>query len=145
MNSDVSLFEVNNQYSEDELNRSIEKVIDALQFKLNSNINKVVIKPNLAYYWKSATGYTTDPRVIASIIDYIRVNSNPKIYIAESDATAMKTKYAFRMLDYEKMAERKNVELVNLSNDHLESKVITINNKTGQREAGLIAMFDEEL
>lgn len=129
LDQDVSLFKVDDQNSQDEINRSIKKVVDALQFKMNGDVKKVVIKPNLAYYWKTDTGYTTDPRVVASIIDYLREKLNPEIYVVESDASAMKTKYAFKMLDYEIMAKQKNVELFNLSDDYLESKTITVNNK----------------
>ena len=39
------------------------------------------------------------------------------IAIVESDASAMRCKYAFSMLGYEKLAKEKNVRLVNLSED----------------------------
>lgn len=115
-------------------NNDIKKtVFDSIQkteFKPNK-VNSVIIKPNLCYYWDSSTGETTDKKVVSAIIDYVREYCNPdaNIKIAEADATAMKTKYVFKILGYEKLAEEKKVELFNLCND--DFKEIDINTKKG--------------
>jgi uncharacterized protein (DUF362 family) len=92
----------------------------------------VVIKPNLCYYWDSCSGYTTDPKVVAGIIDCVReqYGKDVDIKVAEADATAMRTKYAFPILGYTKLAEEKNVALFNLSNDVLIKKTV----RAGDRE-----------
>jgi len=79
----------------------------------------VVIKPNLCYYWDFSTGQTTDPRFVAALIELIReeMSSNVDISVVESDASAMRCKFAFRMLGYEKLADDFQVKLVNLSKD----------------------------
>ena len=125
----VSLVHINNPESEEEIKKSISKAIVLLKIKLPKSIKSVIIKVNLCYYWKSSTGYTTNPKFVAGIIDYIREKyNNPDIFIAEADATAMKTKYAFKMLDYENLAKRKKVHLFNLSDDGYELKKVKVNN-----------------
>lgn len=77
----------------------------------------ILIKPNLCYYWDSSTGQTVGAQTTSHIIDYLRekLDSKPLITIGEADASAMKTKHAFRMLGYDAMAREKNVKLTNLS------------------------------
>ncbi|HKZ94607.1 MAG TPA: DUF362 domain-containing protein [Candidatus Bathyarchaeia archaeon] len=89
----------------------------------------MIIKVNLCYYWQPATGYTTDPRVVSGIIDYVRdtFGRDVPIQVAEADATAMRTNHAFLMLNYQKLAQEKKVELLNLSTDSLESKKVRVN------------------
>jgi len=100
-----------------EVIKALDKLFDLLNVKIPYNISKIAIKPNLCYYFDYSTGETTDSLLIGALIDYIRdhVNSNVQIFIVESDATAMSTKYVFKVLGYEKLAKEKNVGLVNLS------------------------------
>jgi uncharacterized protein (DUF362 family) len=95
-------------------------------------VNKIVIKPNLCYYWDSSTGETTDQKLVGALIDVIRENTNENvdISIVESDASAMRCKYAFRMLGYEKMAGDKKVKLVNLTNDSFQNTSVTVRNRS---------------
>jgi len=126
VNSFVSLVRVQNS----DLGQSISKALDLASFKFPSSVKSVVIKPNLCYYWDAATGYTTDPRVVAAIIDCVReeYGKDVAIKVAEADASAMRTKYAFKVLGYEKMAQDKKVELFNLSEGELEEKTARVNN-----------------
>lgn len=127
MGSLVSLVRVQNSGS---LKNAILKALSLIDFDLRTSaLRTVVIKPNLCYYWPSSTGYTTDPDLVAGIIDVIRENlgSDIDIRIAESDATAMRTKHVFRMLGYTKLAEKKKVDLFNLSEDILEERKVKIN------------------
>jgi uncharacterized protein (DUF362 family) len=73
----------------------------------------------MCYYYHPSTGEVTDPRFVGALIDVFRKNflGNPDIFIVESDASAMKCKYVFKMLGYDKIAEEKNVKLINLSNE----------------------------
>ncbi len=127
MGSVVSL--VHSQISEEEIKNSISKALDLIKFKPKNPLKSVIIKVNLCYYWQAATGCTTDPRVVAGIIDYIRerYGTKPNIQVAEADATAMRTKHAFLMLGYEKLAEEKNIKLLNLSTDHIEKRKVQMN------------------
>ena len=104
----------------EELNEAVEQALNLIQFDFNRKVEKIAIKPNLCYYWKSSTGETTDPKVVGAVADVLKLHYNPdEIYLVESDATAMQTKYAFKMLDYEKLAAEKNMKLFNLCEDTL--------------------------
>jgi len=80
----------------------------------------------MCYYWDYSTGYTTDPKFVGGIIDLLRERISPKVNISivESDASAMKCRYAFKMLGYENLARRHKVSLVNLSEEK-DEKVTT--------------------
>jgi len=81
-----------------------------------------VIKANMCYYWDYSTGHTTDPKFIGSLIELLHEKISPKVHISivESDASAMKCKYAFKMLGYESLAKQYNVSLLNLSKENCE-------------------------
>ena len=104
--------------ADDDIKKAVYSAIDKVGYP-SKKIDSVIIKPNLCYYWDSSTGETSDKRIIAAIIDYVRekINSDAMIRIAEADATAMKTKYVFEVLGYNKLAKEKNVEILNLCND----------------------------
>lgn len=110
---------------------TIARALSLIDFKPPSKVKNVVIKPNLCYYWDSSTGYTTDPELISGIIDALRAKygSDVDIAVAEADATAMKTRYAFPVLGYEKMAKEKDVRLLNLSDDTLLERKVYVNNR----------------
>jgi uncharacterized protein (DUF362 family) len=130
MNSTVSLVRIHNS----EINQGISKALDLATFNFPAKAESVVIKPNLCYYWDAATGYTTDPRVVAAIIDRVReeYGRDVKIRVAEADASAMRTKYAFKMLGYEKLAQEKKIELFNLSEGGLEEKSVSVGSRQMQ-------------
>jgi uncharacterized protein (DUF362 family) len=73
----------------------------------------------MCYYWDYSTGQTTDPRFVATLIEILREKISPDIDISivESDASAMKCKYAFKMLGYERLSSDYDVKLINLSED----------------------------
>lgn len=102
----------------DALKRSISSMYDKLSLK-NDKPRKIIIKPNLCYYWDHTTGQTTSPVLVSALIDVLkeRYGSNVEILVAEADASAMKTRHTFKMLGYEKIQKEKDVELLNLSED----------------------------
>jgi len=129
MGSVVAL--VRSQSSREEIKNSISEALSLIGFRLNGSVKSVVIKPNLCYYWDADTGYTTDPRVVTGIIDCARemYGGDVDIKVVEADASAMRTKYAFPVLGYEKLAKEKKVKLFNLSEDVLIEKTVQVNNK----------------
>jgi len=102
-----------------DIKQAIEKSLDLIEYSFEKEIRNVVIKPNLCYYWDYSTGQTTDPNFVAELIDIIRhkVSHNVNVSVIESDASAMKCEYAFKILGYEKMANHHDVTLVNLSEE----------------------------
>lgn len=113
---------------EREITSAISRAARLVNFKTEKKPEKIVIKPNLCYYWDYSTGCTTDPIVVRSLIDWIRseISDEGEICIAEADAAAMRTKYAFEILGYADIAKEKDVKLVNLSTD--QKRRISVNN-----------------
>lgn len=104
-------------FTKTEIADTVERALDTLDFNFNDKIKTIVIKPNLCYYWNYSTGETTDPRVVSVVIDSVRrrLGNDVNISVAEADASAMKTKYSFSVLGYDKLCQAKNVKLINLS------------------------------
>ena len=93
-----------------------------------SGIKTVVIKPNLCYYWPASTGETTDGRVVCAVIKYLRkrIGNDVNITVAEADASAMRTKFAFSVLGYDELCQKNNVALKNLSAGNIIEKTVSI-------------------
>lgn len=119
------------QPSHSQLKRSILRSLNLISYNLPSHIKSIVIKPNMCYYWDHSTGQTTDPKFVAALIDVIRdqMPRDVDISIVESDASAMKCKYAFRLLGYEKLSQDYDVKLVNLSEDKCNHVKVTVGNQ----------------
>lgn len=114
--------------SQNNLKQAIRESLNLIDFTLDKKIQKIVIKPNMCYYWDFSTGHTTDPQFIGALIELLReVLPSAEISIVEADASAMKCKYAFRLLGYEKLTKEYDVNLVNLSEDKTENVNITVN------------------
>ena len=106
--------------------KAIHDSLQLINYNFPSNLRNIVIKPNMCYYWDYSTGYTTDPKFVGSLIDVLREQISPKVQISivESDASAMKCRYAFKMLGYDNLARRYKVALLNLSEE--KSQKVTI-------------------
>jgi uncharacterized protein (DUF362 family) len=117
-------------FSGSSLKDCVAKAVGLIGFKFPENLKTVIIKPNLNYYWEWTTGSTTDPHLVGSIIDYLRdrYGERLEIRLAEADASAMRTKHAFEMLGYGRLAMQKNVELFNLSFDTLKEEKVSVLN-----------------
>lgn len=123
--SSISLTKIRNE-SQNSVKSAISESLDLIGYSFPNKAKSIVIKANLCYYWDYTTGQTTDPKFIAALIDLIREKtSNANIAIVESDASAMKCKYAFRFLGYEKLSQKYNVRLINLSEDKTDVSVVT--------------------
>jgi len=102
-----------------DMKSAIIKSLNLIGYQFSRDIQRIVIKPNMCYYWDHSTGQTTDPEFTGALIDILRdnVSSETEISIVESDASAMKCKHAFKFLGYEKLAQKYNLRLVNLSEE----------------------------
>lgn len=114
----VSFVKVTHKHHE-RLKQAIAESLKLIHYYFSNNWENIVIKPNICYYWDFSTGQTTDPKFVAALIDVLReqISREINISIVESDASAMKCKYAFKMLGYEELARNYNVKLINLSED----------------------------
>ena len=110
----------------------IKKSLYLIDFNFKTNVEKVVIKPNLCYYWDYTTGQTTDPKFIGGLIDLLREEIDPDvdISIVESDASAMRCKHAFKILGYKRLSSEKDVKLINLSEDNVSTETVLVGNKS---------------
>jgi len=107
---------------------SIDEALNLIEFNYDENIDRIIIKPNMCYYHRPSTGEVTDPHFIGVLIDFLREKYyDPEISIVESDASAMKCKYAFKMLGYDRLAEDKRVRLINLAKEEYQFFDIEIN------------------
>ena len=106
----------------------IENILEVISYSPSADVQRIVIKPNMMYYWDASTGETTDPRIVSSIIDSLRriFGEDIDIYVAESDASSMKTKYVFKVLEYDKLCEKKRVKLVNLSDGEIVTEKVQL-------------------
>jgi uncharacterized protein (DUF362 family) len=111
------------------LKEDVTKALGLIGFTFPPKVNTVIIKLNLCYYWNASTGQTTDPQYVSAVIDHLReiYGDDIEIKLAEADASAMHTKYAFPILGYAKLAEQKKVKLFNLSEDTVEEAEIQVN------------------
>jgi uncharacterized protein (DUF362 family) len=109
---------------------AVKEVLKLIDYSF-PKAEKIVIKPNLCYYWDWSTGHTTDPVFVAALINLFREEISPdvEISIVESDASAMKCKYAFKYLGYEKLAKDYNIDLVNLSAVEAEKVKVKVTNE----------------
>lgn len=130
--SKVVLTSASKDFSNDDIYDAISRSFDLLDYKYPKKVETIVIKANLCYYWDYSTGETTDPRVISAIIDYLRAKFgvDVKISVAEADATAMKTRYSFKILGYDKLCQAKNVNLINLSEGEIIEKQTIVRNNS---------------
>jgi len=122
---------VRTESSDEEIKNSVEEALNLIDFKPKGPVKSVDIKVNLCYYWPASTGYTTDPRVVGGIIDCLRerYGTDTHIRVVEADGTAMRTKYSFVMLGYEKLAKERRVELFNLSKDEVRQEKVYVNGR----------------
>ncbi len=114
-----------------DINKSVKEIMSSINYDFKDKIYNVDIKPNLCYYWDYSTGYTTDPKIVKGIINFLieKYGNNINIRIVESDATAMRTKHVFKMLGYEKLFKEENVRLINLSEEKIVEKKVEIYDK----------------
>jgi uncharacterized protein (DUF362 family) len=124
----VSLTSVGKQlFSQNDIDGAVERTIDNLNYDFNG-VKNVWIKPNLCYYWNASTGETTDGRVVCAVIKYVRkkIGNDVKITVAEADASAMRTKYAFSILGYDDLCQRNSADLKNLSEGNIVEKTVKV-------------------
>ncbi|NLM39600.1 MAG: DUF362 domain-containing protein [Firmicutes bacterium] len=75
------------------------------------------IKPNLVVAKPSESGATTDPAVVEGIITYLKDHGCHRITILESSWVGDSTERAFTVCGYRELAERYDVELIDLKKD----------------------------
>jgi uncharacterized protein (DUF362 family) len=110
----------------DALKGAIAESLNLIKFDFGRTARKIVIKPNMCYYYHPSTGMVTDPWFVSVLIDVLRdgFGKDSEIFVVESDASAMKCKYVFSVLGYDRIADEKSVRLVNLSEE--KSRIVDV-------------------
>jgi uncharacterized protein (DUF362 family) len=85
---------------------------------------KVLIKPNAARMAAAGEGVTTNPQVVAAIVDFLKKKRTREVIIGESCIFGVEASAAFRKTGLEEVARGKNVPLVDL--DRLDPMEIRI-------------------
>jgi len=97
------------------IQHAVENAFQTLEISLEPD-RPVIIKPNLNCIKTCETGATTDPRLVETIVQYLRKHYGVRqFYIVESDATALNANIAFQLLGYNELARKLNINVVNLS------------------------------
>ena len=110
------------------LRRAVREALQLVGFTPPGMVHTVAIKPNLCYYWQSTTGCTTDARVVAALIEWLREQmGSVDIKVVESDASAMRTRHSYGMLGYRKLADEYGIDLINLSEDETTEVSVDVN------------------
>lgn len=76
------------------------------------------IKPNLVLAKPSDSGATTDPQIVAGIIEYLKDHNCRHITIMESSWLGDSTLRAFKLCGYRELADKYGVELRDLKQDN---------------------------
>ncbi len=97
--------------------------------------DRVVLKPNYVEPRMPDTGVTTDPRILAAVIEWLQDLGVRDITIAESNWSRANTDRAFRLVALPEMASRLGVRLLNLYDD--ERIEVTVPNAHSLRRVGL--------
>jgi uncharacterized protein (DUF362 family) len=97
------------------------KALDLIDYESAlSGWDTVLIKVNFITVKKWDTGATTDPMVVEAIIRKLK-DLPVKLYVVESDATLTNADKAFEVTGMKDMAERNDVECINLR--HVKDRV----------------------
>lgn len=79
-------------------------------------VNSILIKINLCDYRKADSGATTDPLLLAALLDELRLRyPSARLSIIENDASSVDIWSAYRLLGFERVAEEHGAELVNVA------------------------------
>jgi uncharacterized protein (DUF362 family) len=117
-------------FSSPEIRKAIFDLLGRVELE-KRNVQSILIKTNACFYWDSSTGQTTDLRVISAVIDWLRerYGQDVTIRIGEADASAMRVRHVFEVLNYVELAKQKRSELVNLSEGEKFEKEVTVGKK----------------
>ncbi len=102
--------------------KMVKDILDHMDIakQLKSTMS-IGIKPNLVLAKPSHSGATTDPQVVAGIIEYLQDHGCKQISIMESSWLGDLTKRAWQVCGYTALAKRYHVSLVDLKDDSVRS------------------------
>lgn len=75
---------------------------------------KILIKPNAGRMFKPGEGVTTDPQVVAGVIDFLRKRGGEKIFLGESPILGVKTLEALEITGIAEVCRKRDIPLIDL-------------------------------
>lgn len=107
------------QVDENGINEAVNKAIDLVDgFENVKGKKRISIKPNLCTPKSSASGATTDPKIVSALIKKINSSTSCEINIVETNNSVATAEKTFAYLGYNDLSkEYANVHLVNLSRE----------------------------
>lgn len=75
------------------------------------------IKPNLVVAKESSSGATTDPELVAAVVEYLKAHGFNNLVIMESSWVGDNTRRAFKVCGYEEISRKYGVPLIDLKGD----------------------------
>jgi len=92
--------------------------------KLISPDSRVLIKPNLSVAFPAQTGVTTDPKVVAALVQLVREAGAKEVLVGESAVVGFDAGEIFEALKVRRVFEKAGARVVNLDQDQpVEVKV----------------------
>ncbi|MBM7624899.1 DUF362 domain-containing protein [Sporohalobacter salinus] len=95
------------------------RILEEMDLNLNSELT-VGLKPNLILDKKSDSGATTDPELVAGVIEYLQKQGINDILILEGSWVGAKTTCAFEVCGYNDLAQKYDVPLYDLKDDETQ-------------------------
>lgn len=91
-------------------------VLDRFLDPLSRPIRSIAIKINLCDYRKAESGATTDPALLAALLDVLHERyPSASLAVVENDATSVDIWNAYRLLGFEQVAKEHNAALHNVA------------------------------
>lgn len=105
--------------------RMIKEILAKIKIEEEIAVDQLIgIKPNLVVAKKSESGATTDPDLVAGVIEYLQAKGHKNIMILEGSWVGDRTSKAFKVCGYDKLAEKYNVPLIDLQKDSYKTAKI---------------------
>ncbi|HZK02742.1 MAG TPA: DUF362 domain-containing protein, partial [Anaerovoracaceae bacterium] len=82
------------------------------------------IKPNLVLAKPSEFGATTCPRLVESLVVYLKTRGFDNIVILEGSWVGDRTPKAFKVCGYDEISKRHDIPLIDLQRDDVESRMV---------------------
>lgn len=107
----------------DQPKKMVKKILKKIE--LEAELKKddlIALKPNLVNSTKSEEGATTDPKIVAAVIEYLQEKGFNNLMIIEGSWVGAKTEAAFEICGYNELAQKYELPLYNLKNDKFIKK-----------------------
>ncbi len=100
----------------------IEEVLKKFKIEEEIDYNDLIgIKPNLVVAKNSNLGATTDPELVAGLIEYLQEKGYQNIVIMEGAWVGARTKRAFKICGYQEISKKYGVPLIDLQQDDYQT------------------------